>query len=124
MLMKIFYLTLLSVSISCSKEDGGDSSESGQEHSIEIELPFTLNKSNATISASSKYTGKVWIFNYESGTGVRYSPIVAYLNATDVTSATKLKASAETNAGNAQLDSSKKYIVFAEVNGVLHVFSM
>ena len=87
-----------------------------------IELPFTLNKSNATISASSKYTGKVWAYPYDSTKSS--SNLVAYLNANNVTSATKLKASAETNAGNAQLDSSKKYIVFAEVSGVLHVFSM
>ena len=85
-----------------------------------IELPFTLNKSNATISATNAYTGKMWIFTYES----RSSSIVAYLNATNITSATKLKASAAANAGDAQLDSSKKYIIFAEVNGVLHAFSM
>lgn len=89
-----------------------------------VEVPFTLNKSNATISASSAYTGKVWVFENKSDIGRRYSPIAAYLNASNVTSATKLKASAAANAGDASLDSGKKYIVFAEVNGVLHVFSM
>ena len=84
--------------------------------------PFTLNKNNATISASSKYTGKVYVYLYDSTKSS--SNLVAYLNASDVTSATKLKASAAANAGNATLNSSKKYIVFAEVSGVLHVFSM
>ena len=90
-----------------------------------VEAPFTLNKSNATLSAASKYTGKVWVFENGSGTGLRYySPIAAYLNASNMTAATKLKASADDNAGAATLAASQAYIVFAEVNGVLHVFPM
>ena len=82
--------------------------------------PFTLNKSKATLSASSKYTGKIWVYLYDSTKSS--SDLAAYLNAKDVTSATKLKDSAANNAGNATLDSSKKYIVFAEISGALRVF--
>ena len=70
----------------------------------------------------SGYSGKAWVFLYDSTKSS--SDLVAYLDADKVTSATKLKASAAANAGDASLNNSKKYIVFAEVNGVLHVFLM
>ena len=101
-------------------------SKTGESESFAINTgnspPFTLNKSNATLSASSGYSGKAWVFLYDSTKSS--SDLVAYLDADKVTSATKLKASAAANAGDASLNNSKKYIVFAEVNGVLHVFLM
>ena len=101
-------------------------SKTGESGSFSINAgnspPFTLNKSNATLSASSEYSGKVWVFLYDSTKSS--SDLVAYLDADAVTSATKLKASDAANAGDASLNNSKKYIVFAEVNGVLHVFLM
>ena len=110
----------------------GNNKKMGKSNKVEVAAspspPFTLIKNDVhnpnygAISATSAYTGKVWVYHYDSAKSS--SDLVAYLNATNVTSATKLKASAAANAGDAELNASMTYIVFAEVNGVLHVFSM
>ena len=83
--------------------------------------PLTLDKSNATISPMRNHRGKVWVFPYDENENS--SNLVGYADI-DSAGSTRLKASTADNAGNATLDSSKEYIVFAEVGGELQVFLM
>lgn len=83
--------------------------------------PFTLDKSRATVSPMRNHRGKVWVFPYDSDESS--SDLVGYADINNA-GGTRLKASTADDADNATLDSSKKYIVFAEVGGELQVFFM
>ena len=84
-----------------------------------VTVPFALNTA-AQLSAAASYSGKVWVFSYDTRTNS--SDLGGYLNANNVSSATKLKASAAANAGDLQSLARGSYIVFAEISSELRVF--
>ena len=83
--------------------------------------PLTLDKSGATVSPMRNHRGKVWVFPFDSDKSS--SDLIGYADINNAGS-TRLKASTADDADNATLDSSKKYIVFAEVGEELQVFFM
>ena len=92
-------------------------------NSAPLYMPFTVRK-NVT-AESPTYRGKIWVFSYRDDAGE--SNLRAYLDAsTGITSATKLKASAAANAGDAADFASGRYIAFAEKDGELtmHIFNL
>ena len=103
-----------------SRKFGYDSAE-GFHVAESPPLPFTLDKSRATVSPMRNHRGKVWVFPYDSDENSSDLVGYAYINNAG---STRLKASTADDAGNATLDSSKKYIVFAEVMGEMQVFFM
>lgn len=72
MLMRIFCLTLLSASITCSKEDEGDAAELGQGNTIEIE-PKNLKAydTNSSVDVVAKLTQESKNVTLEEDTKVK-----------------------------------------------------